>query len=333
MKEYLSHIIILLSLISLSLLEPLVCHKDGLVGYHYSEITIADANQQPLSSNTLEPKRSIHILGTDSMGRDVLASIIHGIKISFFFAIGVILLACLIGFIFAGLSIVHLIERRQVRLWKLFLAVCMIAYLIAVLLHALGVQSILILFTLSILFWFSLLVAMQTRQLGYLCMDDAVVKLFELIKILPALLILIVISGSFEQLSLVQLGVVIAALIWVPFARLFRGEFMTLSQQDFVLSAKASGARVSRILLHHILPNAQTIILARICFGLVGVILLESTLSYLGLGLPVEEVTLGTMISDSRNHLSSWWMAVFPGMVLFLLLYHTNRIGSKLSKS
>jgi peptide/nickel transport system permease protein len=124
---------------------------------------------------------------------------------------------------------------------------------------------------------------------------------------------------------------VIGATGWTGVARLVRGEFLKLAEQDFVTSARALGASHTRLMFRHMLPNAMGPVLVTVAFGVAGAILTESGLSYLGFGAPPPTPTWGEMISQGKEHLDeAWWLLFFPGLSIFLTVTIYNLAGDGL---
>ncbi|RPJ18327.1 MAG: ABC transporter permease [Desulfobacteraceae bacterium] len=127
--------------------------------------------------------------------------------------------------------------------------------------------------------------------------------------------------------------ILIIALVrgWVDFARVVRGEVLSAKELNFVEAAKALGASHSRILLRHILPQvvAPILVIATLMVG--RAIVMESTLGFLGLGVPPPSPTLGGMLSDGRSYIqSAWWLVTFPGLLIMLIVLSANTMGDGL---
>ena len=124
------------------------------------------------------------------------------------------------------------------------------------------------------------------------------------------------------------LVVIIAICIadWVRYARTMRGSVLEVKEEAYIMAAKATGAGDLRLLLRHLLPNAIPPIFVVVAVDLAVVIMLEATLSFLGVGVPINEPSLGMMISIGRNYIYAgmWWMIVFPGAALVLLVVGIN---------
>jgi len=127
-------------------------------------------------------------------------------------------------------------------------------------------------------------------------------------------------------------GTIILAIVivgWVKYARTMRGSVLSVKEEDYISAAKAVGADDFRIMLKHILPNAISpiLIVAAVDFG--AVVMLEATLSFLGVGVPINEPSLGMMISTGKNYIyaGKWWLVVFPGAALILIVFGINLLA------
>ena len=111
-------------------------------------------------------------------------------------------------------------------------------------------------------------------------------------------------------------------------ARFVRAEFLRLRNQDFVQAAKAAGLPLRSVLFKHMLPNAMAPLLVSASFGIASAILIESTLSFLGLGL-IDEPSWGKMLSQAVSDAGGfyWWLATFPGIAIFLTVFAYNLVG------
>jgi peptide/nickel transport system permease protein len=99
---------------------------------------------------------------------------------------------------------------------------------------------------------------------------------------------------------------------------------------DFMLAAKSLGLPNWRIFFRHALPNILTPLLVAAIFGVAQCILLEAGISFIGIGLPAEQVTWGTMLNQARSNFSAWWLALFPGLMIFLTVISLNKISEVL---
>lgn len=303
-----------------------------LIPYSYHDLDLKNREVSPLKKQEVSSFYWRHHFGTDDLGRDTLAGIIHGLKITVFLALSTTCFALIIGLCFGLLASYQYFNRTKLPLWVLVLTSLVFSYVLFVWYYSVATAPFNFMFVLLAFLMFSGFVFFETRANGQVSYDDAVSKLIETLKVLPMLLILIVISGFFDKVSYLGLITIFSLLMWPSFTRLFRGEFIKLSQQDYVTSSKALGSSSLSILIKHVLPNAITPMIAHICFTMIGIILLEATLSFLGIGVPVEEVSLGSLIKESRGNIATWWLAVFPGIMLYILLSNLNTLGSSFVK-
>jgi peptide/nickel transport system permease protein len=229
----------------------------------------------PLSQDLRDrkaPPTAEHWLGTDDRGRDVLARLIWGTRISMS-----------IGFVAVGISV-----------------------LIGVVLGALA---------------------------GYYggWVDIVLQRLMEIWMCFPVFFLLLAIIAFFPP-NILLIMVVIGIIRWTGVARLVRGEFLKLRESEYVLAAKASGLSDVRVMFRHILPNSLAPVLVNATFGVAGAILIESSLSFLGFGVPPPEPSWGELLKQSQRLISSgvWWLVIFPGLAIFITVVAFNLVGEGL---
>jgi len=161
--------------------------------------------------------------------------------------------------------------------------------------------------------------------------DIFVQRLFEINESLPGLFIILAFIAIVTKTSLMAISMILAFLLWMTFARHARAEAIQIREEEYIKAAKASGVGDLRLLVRHILPNALPSLLVVAAFSFSSVILLESTLSFLGIGLPLEEMSWGKILAEARKSPKSWWLAVFPGLAIFLVLFSFNTLGDTLA--
>ena len=139
-------------------------------------------------------------------------------------------------------------------------------------------------------------------------------------------LLAVLLLGVFETRGLFTVILAICIADWVKYARTIRGSVLEIKGNAYVTAAKASGAGDGRILFKHILPNALPPIFVVMAVDMAVVIMLESTLSFLGVGVPLTEPSLGMMISIGKNYIYAgmWWLVVFPGATLIAMVVGIN---------
>ena len=157
--------------------------------------------------------------------------------------------------------------------------------------------------------------------------DTVISRIIDTLFAVPFILLamsLVAILGA----SLQNIILAIALRTWIIYARVVRGEALSLRAQEFIAAAQAMGCGTTRILLRYLLPNvmASTIVVATLNLG--RMIIIESSLSFLGLGVPPPTPTWGGMLAEGRAFLdTAWWIAFFPGVVLMLTVLGTNVLG------
>jgi peptide/nickel transport system permease protein len=167
--------------------------------------------------------------------------------------------------------------------------------------------------------------------------DYALMRLTDVflsIPLLPLLLVLTAIvaaSSTHAALSFGVIVILIGALSWPTVARLVRASFLSLREREFAEAARAVGNSDGRIIFRHLLPNAVAPIVVQATLDVAGVIITESTLSFLGLGIQPPTASWGNMLANAQSNLSiAWWAAVFPGLCILVTVLAINYIGDGL---
>jgi peptide/nickel transport system permease protein len=141
--------------------------------------------------------------------------------------------------------------------------------------------------------------------------------------ILVAILLAITLGPSIQNVI-----IAISIIIWSRYARVIRGEVLSVKERDFVAMARVAGASGSRIMLKHIFPNVVHTLLVMVTLQVGTIIITEATLSFLGAGVPPPEPVWGSMISEGRRYIvTEWWISFFPGLALALVVLSFNMIG------
>ena len=157
--------------------------------------------------------------------------------------------------------------------------------------------------------------------------DHLIMRLVEAFLAFPFILmalVLVTILGS----SFGTVVITISILLWARFARLARGETLSVKNRDFISRARASGCTDARIMRLHVFPNIVNPLLIIVTLEVGHVILLESTLSFLGAGLPLPTPAWGLMVAEGRDLIvSNWWVSFFPGLAIMLTVLSMNLLG------
>lgn len=220
--------------------------------------------------NRLHPPDAQHHFGTDELGRDVLARMIHGARVSLTVGLLATMMALVVGCFFGAIA-------------------------------------------------------------GYYggVADWLISRLIEVVLCFPLLFLALAIVAFFGP-SIWTIMIALGLTTWTSEARYIRGEFLRIREMEFAYAARASGARDSRIIFRHLLPNALAPVLVSASFGVAYAILTESALSFLGLGVPLPTATWGGILAEAKLFVEyAWWLIVFPGVAIFLTVAAFNIIGDR----
>ncbi|MCC7326520.1 MAG: ABC transporter permease [Burkholderiales bacterium] len=160
--------------------------------------------------------------------------------------------------------------------------------------------------------------------------DELIMKVVEIFLAFPFLLLSIVIM-AFLGPGLTNIIIALVLSRWVQFCRLVRGEVLSIKGRDHVVAAKALGAKDMYIIVRHILPYTMPSLIVMCTFEVALVIIYESSLSFLGLGVPASVPTWGTMLAEGRTYMmAAPWLSVFPGLAIFVTVLGINLLGDGL---
>ena len=148
-------------------------------------------------------------------------------------------------------------------------------------------------------------------------LTDAIIsRVIDTFLAVPFVLLALTLVGVLGA-SLTNLIVVLGLAGWVSYARVVRGEVMSVKAREYVLAARTIGQKERKIAINHVLPNVMASVIVLATLNVATTIIAESSLSFLGLGVQPPTVTWGGMLSDGREHIAtSWWLATFPGLAI-----------------
>ncbi len=309
--------------------------------------TTQDANNwhiSPLAKQKISSSRFRHWLGTHRVGQDVAAGLIHGTRKALLIGVLAMSIATMIG-VFLGILAGYFGDEK-----------CRISYfqIISNLLvfplvlfysfiknidnpndlpfETMILQNVSLFFILFILI--NLIILFLQKQFKIkktlrLPLDLIIMRAVEVMNSIPPLLLLLALVAVLEKSTLWHIAVLIGLMGWTSLTRFTRGEVLKIRELPYVEAAKALGFSPMRIALRHVLPNALSPLLIVLAFGMAGTILLEASLSFLGLGGGIEEVTWGKLLAQAREKPNNWWLALFPGLAIFLTVMIFNFLGEK----
>ncbi len=162
--------------------------------------------------------------------------------------------------------------------------------------------------------------------------DMVITRAIDILLCIPTfylILALIVLLGP----GIMNVVVVLALTGWTETARLVRAEVLSLRDREFILSARAAGASSSRVMFRHLIPNALGPVYVSAAFGVAGAILLETGLSFLGLGVQPPTSSWGNILEEGRQNISTaWWLTVFPGLAILVTMLLVNSLGESVRR-
>ena len=160
--------------------------------------------------------------------------------------------------------------------------------------------------------------------------DDVLMRITDIQLAVPTILLAIAVVAVLGP-GLWNVILTLSVTGWTLYARLTRGEALTIKNRDFVQAAQATGAGDARIMVRHVLPNVLSPVIVVAVFAVANMIILEATLSFLGLGVEPRVVTWGRMLNGGRLYLSTaWWLTAFPGLAIFVTVLAVNLLGDHL---
>ena len=300
----------------------------------------------PISSNSLEPfyppgqgKNNYYLFGTDQIGRDVFRGVIEGARWALIIGCTAVFVSACIGILLGVLSGYFGDKNLKVGIFPLLL------WFIVALLFSFYVTHLEFPFFIKVGLFLSFFplsfyaISYLNRKWSYkknvqinFPADFFVSRLIEIWRAVPALFILLAILSMTKQPSLVFIGCVIGVLSWTRVARLLRAEILKIRELEYIQAAKGLAYSHFRVIWHHILPNSIRPLLIVFAFSFASAVILEASISFLGIGNNTEIMTWGNMLNAARLNYRAWWLAVFPGMCICLLVMSLNLIADSLEK-
>jgi peptide/nickel transport system permease protein len=160
--------------------------------------------------------------------------------------------------------------------------------------------------------------------------DSVLMRFVDIMLCFPTFMLILTIIAIVGQ-GIFIIMAVIGITSWMEVARLVRAEFLTLKERDYVLASKAAGAPTRRIIFKEILPNALSPVFVAATFGVAGAILIESALSFLGLGVQPPNPSWGNILTSGKDNIEvAWWLSVFPGLAILVTVLSYNLVGEGL---
>ncbi len=164
-------------------------------------------------------------------------------------------------------------------------------------------------------------------------LDRIVMRFVDVMLCFPSFFLILAVI-AFVGPSIWNIMIVIGATSWMGVARLIRAEFLSIRERDFVQAAIAQGAGDARIIFLHILPNAMAPVLVAATLGIASAVLIESGLSFLGIGVQPPDPSWGNMLTEGKDNIEiAWWLSLFPGMAILITVMGYNMLGEGIRDS
>ncbi|HXZ24946.1 MAG TPA: ABC transporter permease [Nitrospiria bacterium] len=160
--------------------------------------------------------------------------------------------------------------------------------------------------------------------------DTVLMRLVDIMLSIPTFFLILAVIALVGP-NLLNIMVVIGVTSWMGVARLVRGEFLALKESDYVIAARALGVPARRIIFRHILPNAMAPVYVSTILGIAAAVLVESSLSFLGLGVQPPTPSWGNILTDGKANIEiAWWLSLFPGLAILVTVLGYNLLGEGL---
>jgi len=292
------------------------------------------------------PNRFRHRLGTDGIGRDLASGLIHGTRISLMVGIVSMGIAALIGIILGALA--GFFGDNKLKMKRIKYYFTLIGIFLG-LFYGFGLRKyeissgfnngfsnglweitislfLIILLTIVLRFISKFINIGNLKKEIFVPIDTFVSRGIELLNSIPRLILIITISAVVEP-SIWIVMVIIGVTGWTGIARFTRAEFLRIRSLEYIQAAQSLGFTSVRTIFKHALPNALAPVFVSIAFGIASAILIESGLSFLGIGVPDDIVTWGQLLNLGRQNLEAWWLILYPGIAIFLTITIYNMIA------
>lgn len=310
-----------------------------------AQIRLQEKLRPPLAQADLEalspqkrPLFGFYILGTDNLGRDVLARMLQGSWVSLtvgFVAVGI---AVFIGIIMGGIAGYF----GQKNLTGTHILTCLLVTATGICLYLRSFSFALIPFFIILLLTIISLLESKPPRPGPLkalrpflnswgvSVDTIVMRFVDIMLCFPSFFLILTVIALLPA-SIYNIMVVIGLTSWMGTARFVRAEFLSLREQEFVTAAKALGLKDTRIIVKHLLPNAIAPVLVSATIGIATAILTEAGLSFLGFGVPPPQATWGNILSEGKRFLfDAPWLTLIPGTAILVVVLAFNLFGEGL---
>lgn len=292
-----------------------------------------------------------HWFGTDELGHDVLSVMIHGTRISLFIGVFSMVIASFLGIILGTIAGYFGDDRFKMSRIGLIVTIFILPvgffYSVQNRFYNLSdafsesvfsflkelTISFIVFGIISVIAYYLVVILRRVKFLKKqiaIPLDMLISRGIDVFLSLPLFFIILSVMAIMRP-SVLLVALIIGFSSWAIIARLIRAELLRIRSVEYIEAAAALGLNSVRIILKHTIPNALSPVFVAIAFGIAGAIMLEAAFSFLGIGLPADRLTWGSLLSAGRVHTSAWWLSVLPGTALFSAVAVFNFIGDSLS--
>ncbi|TFW73211.1 peptide ABC transporter permease [Methylotenera oryzisoli] len=160
--------------------------------------------------------------------------------------------------------------------------------------------------------------------------DTCIMRIVDVMLSIPSFFLILAVI-AFLTPSIINIMIVIGLTSWMGVTRLVRAEFLSLNEREFVMASRTLGAKNARLIFTHLLPNSLTPIIVSAVLGVAGAVLMESGLSFLGLGVQAPQASWGNILTDGKEYIQfAWWLSLFPGLAILITVLGYNLLGEGL---
>lgn len=160
--------------------------------------------------------------------------------------------------------------------------------------------------------------------------DTCIMRIVDVMLSIPSFFLILAVI-AFLTPSIINIMIVIGLTSWMGVTRLVRAEFLSLNDREFVMASRTLGAKNARLIFTHLLPNSLTPIIVSAVLGVAGAVLMESGLSFLGLGVQAPQASWGNILTDGKEYIQfAWWLSLFPGLAILITVLGYNLLGEGL---
>jgi peptide/nickel transport system permease protein len=320
----------------------------------YLNTTLDSKNSRyrgPFDEQRVKSWRWRHWLGTNKLGNDVLACMIHGTRVAFLVGIVSMGIATFLGILLGGIAGFYGDDQLQVSRGRVLMNLLFFPFAyfygffvrsyaigdaaaegFGSMLWQLGLSGLLFLLIMAVANGLAMLLKFVPflRKKMLIPADLILTRAIEIIVSVPVLILILAVVSIIKP-SIFMVMVIIGSVGWTGIARFVRAELLRVRSLEYIEAAQALGFPKLRVMFRHAIPNSLAPVFITVAFGIAAAILTEAFLSFLGFGIPKDLNTWGQLLTQSRGAADAWWLAIFPGFAIFITVTLFNLIGEGLT--